>query len=329
MPMIKLDNVTKTYRMSRKGQGISGSLRGLFRPDRVDVQAVVGLNLGIEAGQIVGFIGPNGAGKSTTIKMLSGILHPTSGRILVNGISPQEDRKAVVRQIGVVFGQRTQLFWDLRLGESYELIRRIYRVPEDRFEANMERLSTVLGIAPLLDTPVRQLSLGQRMRGELAAAMLHSPPVLFLDEPTIGMDIEVKAAIRKFIKDINRVEGTTILLTTHDLDDVEELCRRVVVINKGRVIADSPLDRLVTSVAPDRYLLVECADNALAGYSHPAAVVEGMEDGVARIRFDRREVSASRLIADLSSRFEIQDVSVADPDIDTVIRKLYREGEPA
>ena len=326
MSLIELQNVCKTYRITKKQKGLSGALRGLLRPEREEVEAVVDLNLKIERGEVVGFIGPNGAGKSTTIKMLSGILHPTSGRITVSGTSPQDDRKAVVRNIGVVFGQRTQLFWDLRLGESFELIKRIYRVSEGRFAENLEMLSDVLGIGDLMNVPVRQLSLGQRMRGELAAAILHSPAILFLDEPTIGMDVEVKAAIRRFILEINRLRQTTILLTTHDLGDVEELCRRVVVINRGRIIADSALRDLVDSVAPHRYLLVEGAVAELSGYEHPAAELVGTFDDHVRIRFDRREVSASTLITDLSSRFEIRDVTVRDPDIEDVIRKLYRDG---
>ena len=325
MPLIQLQNVSKTYRISKKQKGLSGAFKGLFRPEREDVHAVVDLNLEIERGEVVGFIGPNGAGKSTTIKMLSGILHPTSGRITINGISPQEDRKTVVANLGVVFGQRTQLFWDLRLGESFELLRRIYRIPQDQFTINIEMLSDVLGIGDLMDVPVRQLSLGQRMRGELGAAMLHAPAILFLDEPTIGMDVEVKAAIRKFILEINRQQQTTILLTTHDLDDVEELCKRVVIINKGKVVADSQLQDLINAVAPHRYLIVEGTTTELTTYKHPSAeIVETHEDHI-RIRFDRREISASKLIADLSNRYEIQDVAVKDPDIEDVIRKLYRD----
>ncbi len=326
MALIGLQNVCKTYRITKKQKGLSGAFKGLVKPDREEIEAVIDVNFEIERGEIVGFIGPNGAGKSTTIKMLSGILYPTSGSISIDGISPQDDRKAVVGNIGVVFGQRTQLFWDLRLGESFELIRRIYRISEDQFAQSIEMLSDVVGIADLMDIPVRQLSLGQRMRGELAAAMIHSPSILFLDEPTIGMDVEVKAAIRTFIQDINRVQQTTILLTTHDLGDVEELCHRVIVINKGRIIADGPLQNLVDGIAPYRYLLVEGAVSDLSNYDYPSAEVIETHDEHIRIRFDRREVSASALIADLSSRFEIHDVSVREPDIEDVIRKLYREG---
>ena len=272
MAQIELKEVCKTFRVTRKQKGIAGALRGLVRPDRREVHAVRDVSFSIEPGELVGFIGPNGAGKSTTIKMLSGILYPTSGSVSVNGLSPQRDRRAVVQRIGAVFGQRSQLNWDLRLGESFELFKRIYRIADEAFERSLAELVEVLGIGELLGTPVRQLSLGQRMRGELASAMLHEPHILFLDEPTIGMDIEVKAAIRAFIRDINRRRRTTVLLTTHDLDDVEELCERLIIISQGRIIEDGPLAELVDTITPHRYLIVECdagSGEPLAGLSTP------------------------------------------------------------
>ena len=262
MAHIELERVCKTFRVTRKQKGLAGAVKGLFRPDRREVHAVRDVSFAIEPGELVGFIGPNGAGKSTTIKMLSGILYPTSGRVSVVGLSPQRQRRAVVQRIGAVFGQRSQLNWDLRLGESYELFKRIYRIADDDFERSLAELCEVLGIGDLLDTPVRQMSLGQRMRGELAGAMLHEPDILFLDEPTMGMDIEVKAAIRAFIRDINQRRRTTVLLTTHDLDDVEELCERLIIINQGRIIEDGPLAALIDSITPHRYLIVECEPGA-------------------------------------------------------------------
>lgn len=190
---------------------------------------VDGISFSIEKGDIVGYIGPNGAGKSTTVKMMAGILHPTSGTIRIDGISPQQDRKSVVKKLGVVFGQRTQLYWDLRLGESFELLKRIYRIENSLFEENMKLMDAVLNINEIINTPVRQLSLGQRMRGDLAAAMLHSPSILFLDEPTIGLDVEAKHAIRKLITEINQRKGTTVILTTHDLDDAEQLYKTAMI----------------------------------------------------------------------------------------------------
>ena len=324
MAQIEIRNVSKVYRVSKKEKGLLGSVRGLFRPVREDVRAVDGISLEIAAGEIVGFIGPNGAGKSTTIKMLSGILQPTSGRITIDGRSPQEERKTVVKNLGVVFGQRTQLFWDLRLGESFELLKRIYEIGETEFTESVQMLSDVLAIHDLMDVPVRQLSLGQRMRGELAAAMLHSPPILFLDEPTIGMDIEVKSAIRQFILEVNRTRRTTVLLTTHDLNDVEELCQRVVVINRGQIVVDSSLKEMIATLAPYRHLVVECAGGGPGHFSHPHAEVVDRSGEITRIRFDRNRTSASDLISEFSKHNEIRDISVMDPDIEEVIRKIYR-----
>ncbi|MYA23104.1 MAG: ATP-binding cassette domain-containing protein [Gemmatimonadetes bacterium] len=324
MAHIELERVCKTFRVPRKQKGLAGAVKGLFRPDRREVHAVRDVSFAIEPGELVGFIGPNGAGKSTTIKMLSGILYPTSGRVSVVGLSPQEKRRAVAQRIGAVFGQRSQLNWDLRLGESYELFKRIYRITDDDFERSLAELCEVLGIEDLLDTPVRQMSLGQRMRGELAGAMLHEPDILFLDEPTIGMDIEVKAAIRAFIRDINQRRRTTVLLTTHDLDDVEELCERLIIINQGRIIEDGPLAALIDSITPHRYLIVECdpgAGEPLAGFAH-AEILE-RRDSFVRIRFARSQVSASPLISELSARYPVRDVSVQEPDIEDVIRTVY------
>ncbi|MDP6018046.1 MAG: ATP-binding cassette domain-containing protein [Candidatus Latescibacteria bacterium] len=222
--------------------------------------------------------------------------------------------------------------WDLRLGESFELFRRIYRIDEVAYDRSLEELCEVLGIADLLDVPVRQLSLGQRMRGELAGAMLHEPDILFLDEPTIGMDIEVKASIRTFIRDINRRRGTTVLLTTHDLDDVEQLCERLIIITEGRIIEDGPLADLIDTITPYRYLIVECdADGGepLAGFAHPHAEILETRDDIVRLRFARREVSAAALISELSARFPVRDVSVQEADIVDVIRAVYSRNSGA
>ncbi len=323
MALIEVHNLHKVFKVTRKKKGLLGSFQGLVRPVRDEVHAVNDISFNIEAGEIVGFIGPNGAGKSTTIKMLSGILYPTSGVITINGISPQENRRAVVRNLGVVFGQRTQLYWDLRLGESFELFKRIYQIEDAVFKTNVDMLFDVLQIHELIDIPVRQLSLGQRMRGELAAAMLHSPSILFLDEPTIGMDIEVKSAIRNFILDINRLRKTTVLLTTHDLDDVEELCRRLIIINKGQIVEDNPLEELIDRIAPYRYLLVDSA-GGIGEFSHPHAEIIREKDDLVWIRFVKERVSASELINQLSRQCNIRDVSVREPEIEDVIRKIYK-----
>ena len=236
MGIIEVEDVVRTFTVRRR--------TGRLKRERTEVRAVEGLTFGIEPGEMVGYIGPNGAGKSTTIKMLTGILVPSSGRLRVAGVDPQRDRTRLARRIGVVFGQRTTLWWDLPLRDSFELLRRLYRIPPDRFRANLARYTEALDLGPFLDRPVRQLSLGQRMRGDITAALLHDPGVVYLDEPTIGLDVVSKHAVREFLSELNRRTGTTIMLTTHDVDDIERLCSRVVVIDHGRIGYDGPLAEL-------------------------------------------------------------------------------------
>jgi len=236
--MIKIENLSKNYHIVKKESGLKGAIKGLVKGEKITVEAVKKLNFEVGKGEIVGFIGPNGAGKSTTIKMMSGILTPTEGRVLINGEDITKNRKEVVKNIGVVFGQRTQLNWDLRLEESFELLRHIYQIDRAEYQETLDVMDEILGIREILDKPVRQMSLGQRVKGDLVASMLHSPDVLFLDEPTIGLDVGSKYALRKFIKEINRVRQTTVILTTHDLGDIEELCNRLIIINHGEIIED-------------------------------------------------------------------------------------------
>lgn len=323
MEIIKVENLVKEFSVNKKKPGISGALINLFKPDRQKFRAVDNISFSVKKGEIVGYLGPNGAGKSTTVKMLAGILHPTSGSISICGISPHQDRKAVVKKLGVVFGQRTQLYWDVRLGESFELLKRIYRIDNETYRKNMDMLNDVLKINELVDKPVRQLSLGQRMRGDLAAAMLHSPEILFLDEPTIGLDIEAKYSIRNFIHDINRLNQVTVILTTHDLDDVEQLCSRLIVINHGVIVEDGPLDDLVKKLSPQRLLSVELVSPCNDIYNSHAEVVSN--EGLSiTYSFDRNEITAAQLISELSSRLPIKDLSVKEPDIETTIRELYK-----
>lgn len=321
--MIEVRELVKEFTVTKKKSGLRGSIASLFHAEKSRVKAVDGISFEIEQVDIVGYIGPNGAGKSTTIKMLTGILHPTSGTIRIDGISPQKDRKAVVQKLGVVFGQRTQLYWDLRLGESFELLKRIYRIDNKTFQANMDMMQAVLQINEIVDTPVRQLSLGQRMRGDLAAAMLHSPSILFLDEPTIGLDVDAKHSIRKFIKEINRLKGTTVILTTHDLDDVEQLCKRLIVVNHGKVVEDGPLQSLIDKLAPYRLLVIDLAEPAELK-QHPAAELVRQEGLRVSFRFDRNRITAAELISDLSKLYPIQDLGVKEPDIEAVIREVYK-----
>lgn len=244
MPIIETKNLNKEFRLFNRREGVIGALKDLLTREYHTIQAVKELNLTVEAGEMVGYIGANGAGKSTTIKILTGILRPTSGEVRVNGYSPFRDREACARRIGVVFGQRSQLWWDIAVIESFKLLRRIYNVPERAYRERLELFEALLDLGPLLSLPVRKLSLGQRMRCELAAALLHNPPLLFLDEPTIGLDVLAKSKIRDFLKMVNEKEQTTVILTTHDLGDIEALCPRVAIIDQGQLIYDGGLETL-------------------------------------------------------------------------------------
>ena len=248
MPQIVVDQLRKTYRVHEREPGIAGALKAMLRPRYRTVQALDGVSFALERGELLGFIGPNGAGKSTTIKVLSGILRPDGGTVRIDGRDPFEDRERHVARIGVVFGQRTQLWWDLPVGDGFNLLRDIYRVDPQRFARTRDELVALLKLDKLLDQPVRQLSLGQRMRAEIAAALLHEPEILFLDEPTIGLDAPSKLAVREFVLRANRERGTTVLLTTHDMHDIEALAERVIVIGHGRVLADCAVDALRAQV---------------------------------------------------------------------------------
>lgn len=324
MPIIKADRLNKSFTIVKKGKGLAGAFKGLFFPEKTVVEAVKDVSFSIEEGEIVGYIGPNGAGKSTTIKILSGIMHPTSGSILINGVSPQANRSDVVRNIGVVFGQKTQLYWDIRLGESFELMRRIYRIDDKTYGDNLGLMNEMLNINEIIDVPVRQLSLGQRMRGDLTAATLHSPKILFLDEPTIGLDILAKQSIRKFVLDINRLRKTTVILTTHDLGDVEQLCSRLMVISKGRIMEDGDLDSIVQRLAPQHMLIIE-APGYPGGFTYRDCQTVKYEVGKLYLKFDRAKLPVSELISAAAKRMEIMELSVVEPEIEDVIANLYRD----
>jgi ABC-2 type transport system ATP-binding protein len=298
--------------------------RGRVRRERRVVRAVDGVSFEIETGSLVGYVGPNGAGKSTTVKMLTGILVPSAGSIAVAGLDPSRQRIQLARRIGVVFGQRVQLWWDLPLRDSFELLRHIYRVPFERWRANLDTFTDLLELGPFLDTPVRQLSLGQRMRGELTASMLHDPEILFLDEPTIGLDIVAKARVREFLATVNRERDVTVLLTTHDLSDIERLCRRLLIIDHGRVIYDGGLEELIKRYGEERTLIVDLEEPAEPLDVQGARVVR--VDGPRQwLRFRRDAVSAAELTAAVAAQARLVDLAIDEPDIEDVVSRIYRD----
>ena len=318
MSLIEVRDLERTFVVRRR----SGRLR---RTPSV-VSAVHDLSFAIEAGEMVGYIGPNGAGKSTTIKMLTGILVPTSGEIRVAGLEPSVRRTDLARRIGVVFGQRTTLWWDLPLRDSFELLQKIYRIPADRYRRNLEEFLELLDLGPLLETPVRQLSLGQRMRGDIAAALLHDPEILYLDEPTIGLDVISKGRLRGFLRSLNAERGTTLLLTTHDLQDIEALCRRVIVIDHGTAIFDGPLGGLHRQGGSTRTLVVDLVDAGPA-IAVPGAVVRKVEGPRQWLSFPA-DASAAPIVAAVAASYDVADLSIQEPAIEDVIRDLYSATEP-
>ena len=322
MARIVVENLVKTFQVAQRSPGMWGALKGVFYRRHRTVRALDGVSFTIEGGELVGYIGPNGAGKSTTVKVLSGILTPDSGRCLVLGRVPWKERIANARDIGVVFGQRTQLWWDLPVIESFDLLRDIYRVNEGEYKQNRDELIDLLDLSPLLDVPVRQLSLGQRMRCDLAASLLHAPRLLFLDEPTIGLDAVSKLAVRDFILDLNRRRSITVILTTHDMDDIEALCNRVMVINEGRILSDGTLDDLRRTVTKERLLTIDLADEGQE-ITDPDASLVRREGQRVTLRFDPDRVSAATLIGRITATHPVRDLFVENPPIEEVIARIY------
>ena len=328
MEIIKVNNLTKVFKSSKKREGLVGGLKDLFNREYMTTTAVDHINISINEGELIGYIGPNGAGKSTSIKMLTGILVPTSGEINVLGYHPFKDRKKYTKEIGVVFGQRTQLWWDLAVRESFNLLSKIYDVKN--YSSQLEILINILDIERLLSTPVRKLSLGERMRCELAASLIHNPKILFLDEPTIGLDAVGKEAVRKFLKKINQEFKTTILLTTHDLAEIEELCKRIIIIDKGKVIYDGDLSEIKSLNGLKRSFTVDFHDEPpiselIANFNNK---VEIKHEGGKKIVgiYDPQEINTVELIKDLVSRYQIVDISLLEASIDDVIIRIYKDG---
>ncbi|WP_016908507.1 ABC transporter ATP-binding protein [Streptomyces xiaopingdaonensis] len=313
-PFLEVEGLEKVFRIRRRA--------GRLRRERVEVRAVDGLSFTVPRGEMVGFIGPNGAGKSTTVKMLTGILAPSGGRLRVAGLDPSRERVELTRRIGVVFGQRTTLWWDLPLRDSYRLMRRMYRIPAARYRENLDRCTELLDLGPLLTVPVRQLSLGQRMRADIAAALLHDPEVLYLDEPTIGLDVVSKSAVRRFLADLNSERSTTVLLTTHDLGDIEQLCERVLVIDHGRLMYDGALAGLHEVGESERVLVVD-----LARELPPISGLDGARtlrtEGPRQWLAFPASASAAPLVGRVAAEYPLVDLSVQEPAIEDVIARMY------
>ncbi len=330
-PMIEVQDLTKEFRTFRRREGVLGGLQNLFVREYVTVRAVDGVSFTIDAGEMVGYIGANGAGKSTTIKVLTGILVPTGGRVMANGFVPWRERRRYTRHIGVVFGQRTQLWWDIAVIESFKLLKEIYQVEERDYSRRLGYFSELLNLKEYLHTPVRKLSLGERMRCDLAASLLHNPPLLFLDEPTIGLDVVAKERIREFLKEVNRTERTTVLLTTHDLSDIEELSKRILIIDKGKILHDGPLAEMKKRLAKFNQVKFFLKDRGqvarLAEVTSDGMECQRVDELTYLLRFDRERHSSADVIRQIVNRLEVSDILVEEEPIEDIVKRIYLSGE--
>jgi ABC-2 type transport system ATP-binding protein len=323
MAIISAQGVEKTFRQPKRKPGLAGAITSLFSREFTEVRAVNGISFAIEPGEAVGYLGPNGAGKSTMIKMMTGILVPTAGTLQVLGREPHSNRITNAAEIGVVFGQRSQLWWDLPVRDSFDLNRHIYDIPARRFAENLARLAAMLDMEGYIDRPVRQLSLGQRMRAEIAMALLHDPKILFLDEPTIGLDVVAKDVVGKFLAEVNRDRGTTIILTTHDLVDIEEICPRLIMVDDGKLLFDGELKKLRAALGSSRRLKLEFAADPGPITLATARLVA--DEGAAKhFLIEREDVSLLQILTELGEGHGLTDVKVEEPDIEEVIRTFYR-----
>ncbi|MFF0175494.1 ABC transporter ATP-binding protein [Micromonospora profundi] len=326
MTVIEARGLRKVFRIANKPPGFGGSVRHLIRPRYHEHTAVDGIDLDIQAGEAVAYVGPNGAGKSTTVKLLTGIIQPTAGQVRVCGLVPHVDRRANAHNIGVLFGQRSQLWWDLPVRDSLGLLRDLYRIPQRRFEARLAELEPVLGLADLLPVVARKLSLGQRMRADLAAVLLHSPQVVYLDEPTIGLDITARDAVRGFLRELTR-NGTTLMLTTHDLADIEEVCDRIVIVDGGRIIHDNSLTAIKNELARDRtmhlLLATDCPDLDMSAALPGTWSDVGEDHRRVSVRFDRFDYSAGDVLSAVGRHATVTDVHIDEPSIEDIVRRLY------
>lgn len=331
--MIEVRHLSKSFVKYEKEKGLWGMIKGFVNAKKVITKAVDDLSFTIAKGEVIGYIGANGAGKSTTIKMLTGILTPSSGEVTVDGVIPYKDRITNARNIGVVFGQRTQLWWDLPLIESFTILKDIYQVSDADYNTRMALFDEILHINEFLKSPVRTLSLGQRMRADIAASLLHNPKILYLDEPTIGLDVNAKKNMREAIKQMNASFQTTVILTTHDLDDIEELCQRILIIDAGKLIYDGALSDIKTKYGSDckvSFVLKEpwkdFVDLAKMMDVDPSTITVNLNDDKLEIGFDKRNLSVATVTATIMKHFEVSDLSIQETDIEAIVARIYREG---
>jgi ABC-2 type transport system ATP-binding protein len=325
MPVIKVENLSKEFRQRKGREGLAGAIKDLFDRKYNIIKAVDNISYTVEKGEIVGYIGPNGAGKSTTIKMLVGVLVPSSGVVEVNGIVPFKKRELNAKRIGVVFGQKTQLWWDIPVSETLDLMRHVYNIPEKQYRDNLKSFSEILGINEFINAPVRQLSLGQRMRADISCALLHNPDILFLDEPTIGLDVVVKEKIREFILEINRTRQTTVILATHDMSDIERLSSRVIVINHGRVAYDGSLNTLKKQYGTEETVAADIVGKIedLSKLQALGVTEIKYEDNKIAIKYDTSRINSSAVVSWLVNKAETKDINIIGTPIEEVIRKIY------
>lgn len=325
MSFIEVREVSKAFRINKRQAGVTGMIANLFVPKYERKEAVKNIDFGIEQGEMVGFIGPNGAGKSTTIKMLSGILYPDNGEIKVDGYIPYKQRKDYVSRIGVVFGQKSQLQWELPVIDSFELLKAIYRVPDQVYKQNLDRFTEMLDMGSFLNQPVRQLSLGQRMRADIVAALLHSPGIVFFDEPTIGVDVMGKQKIREFIRELNQQDNITMIFTTHDMQDIEKTCDRLIIIDSGEKVYDGTLHGIRDHSGTTRQLDVEFSGEVDVVPMDKVEIID-LERNKKRFVFENRDVQINELMNELLNRYNVRDINISEPEIESIIRKIYSSG---
>lgn len=321
--IIEVRNLSKNYKSLKRGSGKFATVKTLFSRKYKVVRALNKTNIDVKQGEFLGIVGPNGAGKSTLIKIMTGILTPSSGYVKANGFIPYEERKKYTQNIGVVFGQRTQLWWDLPVRDSFEMLKHIYRIPDKTYRENLKIFSKVLDIEKYMTQPVRKLSLGERMRCDIAASLIHNPKIVFLDEPTIGLDVEAKFKLRNFLKSVNE-KGTTIILTTHDMGDIEELCPRTIIIDKGKLMLDEPTKNIKNKISNERILIIDFTGRPPKIKKRKGTKIIGKEGDRILISVDTRKCHVSDVIKDILSKCKVDDIEIQQPSIEEVIRRIYR-----